>query len=230
MFLSLKHRKNEFDCFGTGMTRNGLRDTEEYIVLGTVELTDAEVAAFIATADCLRSIIPVAFGTEWNDLVFSGDGYVVTEVPRSSGERYFDGYCGVRKTPKGYVAISASGRTSESGAVTFIRFEEAVKGYAANIVSSFSGRGPGPGSLGSVAWVWNGATGQGVFTESLNPLSDTDFRYCLRMIRGVARRGKVAATLSHGLGMSIPSFMAVIIACPAVSAKDATAWPKPVQS
>lgn len=74
--------------------------------------------------------------------------------------------------------------------MTFIRFEEAVKGYAANIVSSFSGRGPGPGSLGSVAWVWNGATGQGVFTESLNPLSDKDFRYCLRMIRGVARRGQ----------------------------------------
>ncbi|MCQ4127651.1 hypothetical protein NOU13_24425 [Rhodococcus erythropolis] len=109
-------------------------------------MTDAEVAEFTAAVGYLRSVIAAAFGAEWNDLVFSGDGYVVTEESRSSGGRFFDGYRGVRRTANGYAAISASERNSESGAVTFSRFDDAVKGCAANIVSSFRGRGPG--SLG----------------------------------------------------------------------------------
>ncbi|MEU2237727.1 hypothetical protein, partial [Streptomyces vietnamensis] len=210
------------------MTRSPLREAEENNFLGTGSLTDDEVAEFTATVDYLRAVIPAAFGLEWNDPAFSGEGYVVTELPRSSGGRFFDGYRGVRKTANGYVAISASERNSESGAVTFSRFEDAVKGYAANIVSSFRGRGPG--SLGSVAWMWNGATGPGVVTESLNPPYDTDFRFYLADDPSAWLEGdKVAATLSHGLGMSIPSFIAVIIAHPAVTAKDATAWPKSIR-
>ncbi|MGR6585081.1 hypothetical protein ACT89R_31215 (plasmid) [Rhodococcus qingshengii] len=90
------------------MTRNPLREAEENNLYGAGSLTDAEVAEFKATVDYLRSVIPAAFGLEWNDPVFSGDGYIVTEVPRSSGGRFFDGYQGVRKTANGYVAISAS--------------------------------------------------------------------------------------------------------------------------
>ncbi|ATI36537.1 hypothetical protein CPI83_30570 (plasmid) [Rhodococcus sp. H-CA8f] len=211
------------------MTRNPLLEAEENNFLGTGSLTDAEVAEFKATVDYLRAVIPAAFGLEWNDPIFSGDGYVVTEVPRSSGGRFFDGYRGVRKTAKGYVAMTASERNSESGSVTFSRFEDAVKGYAAGVIGSFrmelSGR-----YLGYVAWMWNGTTGPGVVTESLNPPYDTDFRFYLRDDPSAWLEGdKVAATLSHGLGMSIPSFIAVIIAHPAVTAKDATAWPKPVR-
>lgn len=123
------------------MTRNVLREAEENNVLGTGALTDPEAAEFTATVDYLRSVIPAAFGTEWNDLVFSGDGYVVTELQRG-GSGYFRGYRGVRKTDDGYAVMSGDERSNEGGSVTFSRFEDAVKGYAANIVSSFRGRGP----------------------------------------------------------------------------------------
>lgn len=181
------------------MTRNVLRDAEENNVLGTGALTDPEVAEFTATVDYLRSVIPAAFGTEWNDLVFSGDGYVVTELQRG-GSGYFRGYRGVRKTDDGYAVMSGDERSNEGGSVTFSRFEDAVKGYAANIVSSFRGRDPG--SLGSVAWMWNGSTGPGVVAQPLNR-SNTQFRYSLEDDPSIWLEGRTtAATLSHGLGMS----------------------------
>lgn len=210
------------------MTRNPLRQAEVNNPHGVGLLTDAEVAEFTATVDYLRAVIPAAFGMGWNDQVFSGDGYVVTQLPRSSGG-YFGGYRGVRKTANGYVAMTCDERSYEGGLVTFGRFEDAVKAYAAGIVGSFrmelSGR-----YLGYVAWMWSGTTGPGVVTESLNPPHDTEFRFYLRDDPSAWLEGdKVAATLSHGLGMSIPSFIAVIIAHPAVTAKDATAWPKAVK-
>ncbi|MCD2104369.1 hypothetical protein O4214_05475 [Rhodococcus erythropolis] len=210
------------------MTRKPLREAEGNNLYGAGALTDAEVAEFKATVDYLRSVIPAAFGLEWNDPVFSGDGYVVTEVPRSSGGRFFDGYQGVRKTANGYVAISASERNSESGSVTFSRFEDAVKGYAAGVIDSFRMELIGR-YLGFVAWMWNGSTGPGVVAQPLNR-SNTQFRYSLEDDSSIWLEGRTtAATLSHGLGMSIPAFIAVIIAHPKVTGEDATAWPKPVQ-
>ncbi|MCQ4127652.1 hypothetical protein NOU13_24430 [Rhodococcus erythropolis] len=51
-----------------------------------------------------------------------------------------------------------------------------------------------------MAWNWNGTTGPGVVTESLNPPYDTDFRFYLRDDPSAWLEGdKVAATLSHGL-------------------------------
>jgi homoserine kinase len=41
---------------------------------------------------------------------------------------------------------------------------------------------------------------------------------------------RVVAPLSHGLGVSIAAFIAAIVAHPKVTAKDATAWPKPLRS
>ncbi|WP_143546037.1 MULTISPECIES: hypothetical protein [unclassified Rhodococcus (in: high G+C Gram-positive bacteria)] len=210
------------------MTRNPLREAEENNSLGVGSLTDGEVAQFTAAVEYLRSVIVAAFGVEWTDPVFSGDGYVVTEFPRSGG--YFDGYEGVRKTARGYAVMSASERNSEGGSVTFGRFEDAVKGYAAGVLDSFrmerSGR-----YLGFVAWMWNGTTGPGVVRQSLNPPYDTDFRYFLEEDPSAWLKGdRVVATLSHGLGMSIAAFIAVIVAHPKVTAEDATAWPKPVRS
>ncbi|NMM92195.1 hypothetical protein B2J88_49480 [Rhodococcus sp. SRB_17] len=213
---------------GADMTRNPLREAEENNPHGTGTLTDAEVAEFTATVDYLRAVIPAAFGMEWTDPVFSGDGYVVTELlRRSSG--YFRGYRGVRKAANGYVVMSGDERSYEGGSVTFGRFEDAVKGYAAEVIDSFrmelSGR-----YLGYVAWMWNGTTGPGVVTESLNPPYDTEFRFYLEDNPSIWLEGRRSgAALSHGLGMSIPGFIAVIIAHPAVTAKDATAWPKPAQ-
>lgn len=209
------------------MTRNPLREAEVNNPHGVGSLTDDEVAEFTATVDYLRAVIPAAFGLEWNDPVFSGDGYVVTELPRSSGG-YFGGYRGVRKTANGYAVMSGDERSYEGGSVTFGRFEDAVKAYAAGVVGSFrmelSGR-----YLGYVAWMWNGTTGPGVVTESLNPPYDTEFRFYLADDPSVWLEGRRSgAALSHGLAMSIPSFIAVIIAHPKVTGEDATAWPKPV--
>ncbi|NMM92566.1 hypothetical protein B2J88_51515 [Rhodococcus sp. SRB_17] len=210
------------------MTRNPLREAEANNPHGTGALTDAEVAEFSATVDYLRAVIPAAFGMEWNDPVFSGDGYVVTELPRRSSG-YFRGYRGVRKTANGYVAMTACERNIESGSVTYGRFEDAVKGYAAGVIDSFRNYLSAK-YLGYVAWMWNGTTGPDVVTESLNPPYDTNFRFYLEDNPNAWLEGdKVAATLSHGLGMSIPGFIAVIIAHPAVTSKDATAWPKPAQ-
>jgi hypothetical protein len=209
------------------MTRNPLREAEENNPHGVGALADGEVAQFTAAVEYLRSVIVAAFGVEWTDPVFSGDGYVVTEFPRSGG--YFDGYEGVRKTARGYAVMSASERNSEGGSVTFGRFEDAVKGYAAGVIRSFrmerSGR-----YLGSVAWMWNGTTGPGVVAHPLNR-SNTQFRYSLEDDPSIWLEGRTtAATLSHGLGMSIAAFIAVIVAHPTVTAKDATAWPKPLRS
>lgn len=89
---------------------------------------------------------------EWNDPVFSGDGYVVTEMQRGSSG-YFSGYRGVRKISNGFAVMSGDERRYEGTAVTFSRFEDAVKGYAAEVIGSFrmhlSGR-----YLGYVAWMW----------------------------------------------------------------------------
>ena len=71
----------------------------------------------------------------------------------------------------------------------------------------------------------------GVVRHSLNPPYDKDFRYFLDEEPSAWLEGdRVVATLSHGLGMSIAAFIAVIVAHPQVTAKDATAWPKPLRS
>ena len=219
-------RKSD-DCLpGADMTRTPLHEAEENNPHGGGSLTDSEVAEFTATVSDLRAVIAAAFGLEWNDAVFSGDGYVVTELQRGSSG-YFRGYRGVRKTEDGYAVMSGDERSNEGGSVTFSRFEDAVKGYAANIVSSFRGRGPD--SLGSVAWMWNGSTGPGVVAQPLNR-SNTKFRYSFEDDSSIWLEGRTTtATLSHGLGMSIPAFIAVIVAHPKVTGEDATAWPKPVQ-
>lgn len=209
------------------MTRNPLREAEENAHHGVGSLTDTEVSAFSATVDYMRSVIPAAFELEWNDPVFSGDGYVVTELPRSSGG-YFGGYRGVRKTENGYAVMSGDERRYEGASVTFSRFQDAVKGYAAEVIGSFrmhrSGR-----YLGYVAWMWNGTTGPGVVAQPLNR-SNTQFRYSLEDDPSIWLEGRTtAATLSHGLGMSMSAFIAAVIAHPKVTGKDATAWPKPVQ-
>ena len=210
------------------MTRNPLREAEENNPHGVGVLTDGEVAQFTAAVEYLRSVIVAAFGVEWTDPVFSGGGYVVTEFPRSGG--YFDGYEGVRKTARGYVSMSASERNREGGSVTFGRFEDAVKGYAAGVLDSFRTRRSGR-YLGFVAWMWNGTTGPGVVRHSLNPPYDTDFRYFLDEEPSAwLEGGRSGAALSHGLGMSVAAFIAVIVAHPTVTAKDATAWPKPLRS
>ena len=208
------------------MTRNPLRGAEEDNFLGVGSLTDDEVAQFTAMVEYLRSVILAAFGVEWTDPVFSGDGYVVTEIPRSRG--YFAGYDGVRKTARGYAVMSGDERNLEGGSVTFGRFEDAVKGYAAGVLDSFrtwrSGR-----YLGSVAWMWNGTIGPGVVAHLLGR-SNTQFRYFLEDDPSAWLEGdRVVATLSHGLGMSIAAFIAVIVAHPKVTAEDATAWPKPAR-
>ena len=209
------------------MTRNPLREAEENNSLGVGSLTDGEVAQFTAAVEYLRSVIVAAFGVEWTDPVFSGDGYVVTEFPRSGG--YFDGYDGVRKTARGYAVMSASERNREGGSVTFGRFEDALKGYAAGVIRPFRMPHRGP-QLGSVAWMWNGTIGPGVVAHQLNR-SNTQFRYFLDEDPSAWLEGdRVVATLSHGLGMSIAAFIAVIVAHPKVTAEDATAWPKPVRS
>ncbi|OZD69024.1 hypothetical protein CH272_10115 [Rhodococcus sp. 05-340-1] len=209
------------------MTRNPLGEAEENNPDGVGALTDAEVAQFTATVEYLRSVIVAAFGVEWTDPVFSGDGYVVTEFPRSGGG-YFTGYRGVRKTARGYAVMWGDERGYEGGSVTFGRFEDAVKGYAAGVLDSFrtwrSGR-----YLGSVAWMWNGTIGPGVVAHLLGR-SNTQFRYFLEDDPSAWLEGdRVVATLSHGLGMSIAAFIAVIVAHPKVTAEDATAWPKPVR-
>ncbi|GHP18257.1 hypothetical protein RN2511_029930 [Rhodococcus sp. NKCM2511] len=87
-------------------------------------------------------------------------------------------------------------------------------------------RGP---QLGSVAWMWNGTTGPGVVAHQLNR-SNTQFRYFLDEEPSAwLEGGRSGAALSHGLGMSVAAFIAVIVAHPKVTAKDATAWPKPVR-
>ena len=172
-------------------------------------------------------MIVAALGVEWTDPVFTGGGYVVTEFPRSRG--YFDGYEGVRKTARGYVSMSAFERNREGGSVTFGRFEDALKGYAAGVIRPFRMPHRGP-QLGSVAWMWNGTIGPGVVAHQLNR-SNTQFRYFLDEDPSAWLEGdRVVATLSHGLGMSIAAFIAVIVAHPKVTAEDATAWPKPVRS
>ncbi|ATI36519.1 hypothetical protein CPI83_30470 (plasmid) [Rhodococcus sp. H-CA8f] len=209
------------------MTRIPLEPAEENNPHGVGSLTDAEVSEFSAAVDHLRSVIPTAFGLEWNDAVFSGDGYVVTEMQRGSSG-YFSGYRGVRKTANGFAVMSGDERRYEGASVTFSRFEDAVKGYAAEVIGSFrmhrSGR-----YLGFVAWMWNGTTGPGVVAQPLNR-SNTEFHYSLEDDPSIWLEGRTtAATLSHGLGMSIPAFIAAVIAHPKVTGKDATAWPKPVQ-
>ncbi|GAA1078455.1 hypothetical protein GCM10009648_14390 [Tsukamurella spumae] len=118
------------------MTRNPLREAEENAPHGVGSLTDAEVSEFSAAVDYMRSVIPAAFGLEWNDAVFSGDGYVVTEMQRGSSG-YFSGYRGVRKTANGFAVMSGDERRYEGASVTFSRFEDAVKGYAAEVIGSF---------------------------------------------------------------------------------------------
>ena len=79
--------------------------------------------------------------------------------------------------------------------------------------------------------MWNGTTGPGVVRHSLNPPYDTDFRYFLDEEPSAwLEGGRSGAALSHGLGMSVAAFIAVIVAHPKVTAKDATAWPKPLRS
>ncbi|CAH0126976.1 MULTISPECIES: hypothetical protein [Nocardiaceae] len=82
------------------MTRNPLREAEVNNPHGVGSLTNSEVAEFAATVHYLRAVIPAAFGVEWTDPASSGDGYVVTESPRSGGG-YFTGYRGVRKMARG---------------------------------------------------------------------------------------------------------------------------------
>ncbi|MDZ7914306.1 MAG: hypothetical protein U5O16_21095 [Rhodococcus sp. (in: high G+C Gram-positive bacteria)] len=55
------------------MTRIPLEPAEENNPHGVGSLTDAEVSEFSAAVDHLRSVIPTAFGLEWNDAVFSGE-------------------------------------------------------------------------------------------------------------------------------------------------------------
>ncbi|MGB7235598.1 MAG: DUF2232 domain-containing protein [Rhodococcus sp. (in: high G+C Gram-positive bacteria)] len=91
-----------------------------------------------------------------------------------------------------------------------------------------AGLEPSEGTV-SVAWMWNGTTGPGVVAQPLNR-SNTEFHYSLEDDPSIWLEGRTtAATLSHGLGMSIPAFIAAVIAHPKVTGKDATAWPKPVQ-
>lgn len=159
--------------------------------------------------------------------MFSGDGYVVTEMQRGSSG-YFSGYRGVRKISNGFAVMSGDERRYEGTAVTFSRFEDAVKGYAAEVIGSFrmhlSGR-----YLGYVAWMWNGTTGPGVVAQPLNR-SNTQFHCFLEDDPSIWLEGRTtAATLSHGLALSMSAFIAAVIAHPKVTGKDATAWPKPVQ-
>ncbi|MDZ7914307.1 MAG: hypothetical protein U5O16_21100 [Rhodococcus sp. (in: high G+C Gram-positive bacteria)] len=151
----------------------------------------------------------------------------MTEMQRGSSG-YSSGYRGVRKTSNGFAIMSGDERRYEGASVTFSRFEDAVKGYAAEVIGSFrmhlSGR-----YLGYVAWMWNGTTGPGVVAQPLNR-SNTQFHYSLEGDPSIWLEGRTtAATLSHGLGMLIPAFIAAVIGHPKVTGKDATAWPKPVQ-
>ncbi len=197
---------------------------EENNWLGEGALADAEVAEFTDAVEHLRVVLPASLGEQWTDDVFSGDGYVVTESPRGDGG-YFRGYRGIRKTAKGYAVMSGDERGYEGLRETFSRSEDAVKDYAAAIVSTFRGRGPG--ALGSVAWMWNGTVGRGVSVESINSPYDTDFRFFLRDDPSVWVEGdKTAAALSHGLTMPVTDFIAATLAHPPVTAKDATAWPR----
>ncbi|WP_196250469.1 hypothetical protein, partial [Rhodococcoides fascians] len=201
---------------GAAMTRNPLREAEENNPHGVGALTDGEVAQFTAAVEYLRSVIVAAFGVEWTDPVFSGDGYVVTEFPRSRGG-YFTGYQGVRKVVRGYAVMSGDERNLEGGSVTFGRFEDAVKGYAAGVIRPFRMPHRGP-QLGSVAWMWNGTTGPGVVAHQLNR-SNTQFRYFLDEEPSAwLEGGRSGAALSHGLGMSVAAFIAVIVAHPKVTA------------
>ncbi|MGF7120554.1 hypothetical protein [Rhodococcus sp. AG1013] len=145
---------------------------EENNWLGEGALTDAE---FTEVVEHLRVVLPALLGEQWTDAVFSGDGYVVTESPRSAGG-YFRGYRGVRKTAQGYEVMSGDERGSEGLLVTFNRFEDAVKGYAADVISSIRSdhgsavlRGCGTAQLaasssaaielripGTRAWCWIG--------------------------------------------------------------------------
>ena len=69
----------------------------------------------------------------------------------------------------------------------------------------------------------------GVVRHSLNPPYDKDFRYFLDEEPSAWLEGdRMVATLSHGLGMSVAVFIAVIVAHPQVTVKDAAAWPKPL--
>ncbi len=189
---------------------------------GQGALTDADIAEFTEVVEHLRGVLPAALGEQWTDAVFSGDGYVVTEIPRGESG-YFRGYQGVRKTAQGYAVMSGDERGSEGPLETFNRFEDAVKGYAADVISAIRW----DHGLGMVAWMWNGTVGRGVAVESLNPPYDTDFRFFLRDDPNVWVEGiKTAAALSHGLTMPVTDYIAAMLAHPPVTAKDATAWPK----
>jgi hypothetical protein len=190
--------------------------------LGEGALTDAEIEQFTEVVEHLRVVVPASLGKQWTDAVFSGDGYVAAEFPRSHSGLFL-GYRGVRKTAKGYAVMSGDERGYEGLTEIFSRFEDAVKGYAAEVISAIRWAQ----RLGMVSWMWNGTVGRGVAVESLNPPYDTDFRFFLRDDPSVWVEGsKTAAAFSHGLTMPVTHFIAATLAHPPVTAKDTTAWPK----
>lgn len=196
---------------------------EENNWLGEGTLTDMEIEQFTEVVEHLRVVLLASLGEQWTNAVFSGDGYVITESPRRDSG-YFRGYRGVRKTAKGYAVMSGDERGYEGSTVTFSQFEDAMKGYAAAVISSIRW----DNGLGMVAWMWNGTAGRGVAVESLNPSYDTDFRFFRSDDPSVWVEGRMtAAALSHGLTMPVTDFIAATLAHPPVTGKDATAWPKP---
>ncbi|OZD39326.1 hypothetical protein CH252_30480 [Rhodococcus sp. 06-1477-1B] len=116
------------------MTRRPLLYAEENNVLGSGSLTDGEVRSFAAAVEQLRAAITEVDGSRWDDQMYAGQGYVVTETLSRTG--YFVGYRGVRRTVHGYAAITADERIQETGRATFGRFEDAVKAYLAAVVES----------------------------------------------------------------------------------------------
>ncbi|MGR6585079.1 hypothetical protein ACT89R_31205 (plasmid) [Rhodococcus qingshengii] len=202
--------------------RDPLAAAEANNFLGEGLLTDSEIEEFIAVVDQLRLDLPAAFDRQWNDPVSFGEGYVIT-ASRNAATGTLISYHGVRKTSKGYALISGDERGYEGIRATFSRFEDAVKGYAAEIISAIRWTE----NLGPVAWMWNGGVGGGVGVQSLNPPYDTEFRFFLEDDPKVWIEGrKIDATLTQGFSMQISEFIAAILTHPRVTAKDTTAWNK----
>ncbi|MBY4382145.1 hypothetical protein CH260_03845 [Rhodococcus sp. 05-2256-B2] len=156
----------------------------------------------------LRAAITEVNGSRWDDQMYAGRGYVVTETLSRTG--YFVGYRGVRRTVHGSAAIAADERFQETGRATFGRFEDAVKAYLAAVVESLLL--PSRGRTDSAAaWMWDGSPGPGVVVAAAGART-ARFRYHLRSDPAVWIDGdKVDAPLSHGLSMSTADFLTALV-------------------
>lgn len=190
--------------------------------LGEGLLVGSAIEEFVALVEHLRPALSAAFDRQWNDPVFSGESYVIS-ASRDAATGALISYRGVRKTSKGYALISGDERGYEGIRATFSRFEDAAKGYAAEIISTVRWAK----NLGPVAWMWNGGVGPGVGIQSLNPPYDTEFRFVFERDPRVWIEGSmIDATLAHGFSMPISEFITEILTHPRVTAKDTTAWNK----